>query len=183
MTTDNISRPLRLSDMPKSKSTGFDIRFSDDEMINIARILSASAVKKMRISGKIIPKGAKDWVLKATIGATITQTCVITLDPVQTRIDTPIMLTYSANHRIEDGETVAEMTTDENIEPLVDEIDLTEIALEAIALTLPDYPKSPDAQLKTTLFAAKGVTPMTDADTKPFASLASLKDKLSKEDD
>ena len=77
---------------------------------------------------------------------------------------------------------MTKMTTDENIEPLTDVIDLTSIAIEAVALALPDYPKSPDAQLEISTFAADGVKPMTDADTKPFASLASLKDKISKED-
>ncbi len=182
MTTAKISHPLRISDMPKSKSTAFDVRFSNDEMAQVATTLSAINVKKMRISGKISPSGKKDWVLTATAGATVTQTCVVTLEPVQTRVDTPITLTYSADYRVDSDESVTEMTTDENIEPLVGEIDLTVIASEAIAMALPDYPKSPDAHLETSVFAAKDITPMTDEDTKPFASLASLKDKLTKEE-
>ena len=182
MTKAEISHPLRLCDMPKSKSTGFDARFSKDEMAQIAITLSAISVKKMRIFGKISPLGAKDWVLNATAGATVTQTCVVTLEPVQTRVDCPITLTYSTDYQADSIESVTEMTTDENFEPLTDEIDLTAIANEVIAMALPDYPKSPDAQLKTSTFAAKDITPMTDADTKPFASLASLKDKLSKEE-
>ncbi|MBL4750834.1 MAG: DUF177 domain-containing protein [Amylibacter sp.] len=168
--------------MPKSKNTAFDVRFSNTDMVQAATVLSAISIKKMRISGKVSPSGAKDWVLTAIAGATVTQTCVVTLKPVQTRVDCPIALTYSADYQLDGIESVTEMTTDENIEPLADEIDLTEIATEAIAMALPDYPKSPDAQLETSVFAAKDVTPMTDADTKPFASLASLKDKLSKEE-
>jgi len=182
MLTSKITHPLRISDMPKSKNTSFDVKFSDAEMIVIASILSAVSVKKMRIMGNISPSGTKDWILKATIGATVTQTCVVTLDPVQTRVDTPITLIFSADYQVEGGDSVTEMTTDENIEPLTDVIDLATIAIEAIALALPDYPKSPNAQLEVSTFAAKGIKPMTDADTKPFASLASLKDKLSKED-
>jgi uncharacterized metal-binding protein YceD (DUF177 family) len=183
MTTTEISHPLRICDMPKSKNTAFDVRFSNDEMAQVATILSAITVKKMRITGKISPSGAKDWVLTAIAGATVTQTCVVTLVPVQTRVDNPITLTYSTDYQVEGIESVTEMTTDENIEPLTDEIDLTEVAIEAIAIALPTYPKSPGAHMETSVFAAKDVTPMTDADTKPFASLASLKDKLSKEED
>ena len=182
MSTPEITHPLRISDMPKSKNTPFDVKFSDTEMTMIASILSAVSVKKMRIMGKISPSGAKDWILKATVGATVIQTCVVTLDPVQTRVDTPITLIFAADYQVDSGDSVAEMTTDENIEPLTDVIDLTSIAIEAVALALPDYPKSPDAQLEISTFAADGVKPMTDADTKPFASLASLKDKISKED-
>jgi len=182
MSTPEITHPLRISDIPKSKNTPFDVKFSDTEMTVIASIMSAVSVKKMRIMGKISPSGAKDWILKATVGATVIQTCVVTLDPVQTRVDTPITLIFAADYQVDSGDSVAEMTTDENIEPLTDVIDLTSIAIEAVALALPDYPKSPDAQLEISTFAADGVKPMTDADTKPFASLASLKDKISKED-
>lgn len=182
MTTAEISHPLRICDMPKSKNTHFDVRFSENEMAQIATILSAINVKKMRVSGKVSPSGKKDWVLTATAGATVTQTCVVTLEPVQTRVDTPITLTYLADYQVDGIESVTEMTTDENFEPLTDEIDLTTIASEAIAMALPDYPKLPDAHLETSVFAAKDITPMTDEDTKPFASLASLKDKLTKEE-
>ncbi len=183
MPTAKRPHPLRISDMPKSKSTAFDIWFTPEEMTEIATVLSAVAVNKMRISGKINPSGAKDWLLHANVGATVTQTCVITLEPVQTRVDTPITLTYCADYQVDGTESVTKMTTDENIEPLAAEIDLTDIAIEAVALALPDYPKSTNAELETSNFSAKGVIPMTDADTKPFASLASLKDKLVKEDD
>ena len=182
MSIPQITHPLRISDIPKSKSASFDVRFSDVELKAVASILSALTVIKMRICGKIRPSGAKDWVLKATVGATVTQSCVVTLDPVQTRIDTPITLTFVTDYPLDDGDSVTEMTTDETIEPLTDEIDLALIAIEAVALALPDYPKRQDAQLETTTFSETGIKPMTDADTKPFASLASLKDKLSKDD-
>jgi len=181
-TPDNI-HIIRLSDIPKSKSMPFEISFSDSEMVAIADILSAITVKKMRIMGKISPSNAKDWVLSATVGATVTQACVVTLNPVQTRIDSPVTRTYVADYPTIADETVTEMTIDETIEPLMDDINLTTIAIEAIALALPDYPRSQDAELETSVFSEPGITPMRDEDTKPFASLASLKDKLSKEDD
>jgi uncharacterized metal-binding protein YceD (DUF177 family) len=181
MPNTQITHPLRLADIPKSKNMPFDVTFSGNEMTVIAGILLAQSVKKMRIQGKISPSGAKDWILQANVGATVTQTCVITLKPVQTRIDTPVMRKYVTNYALNTDENVTEMTTDAFIEPLVDEIDIADIAIEAIALALPDYPKLQDVRLETTDFAEPGVKPMTDADTKPFASLASLKDKLAKE--
>ncbi|MBE9476477.1 MAG: DUF177 domain-containing protein [Proteobacteria bacterium] len=182
MQTTQIIHPIRLGDVPKSKGISFDVNFSGTELIAIADVLSAITVKKMRIQGKISPSGKKDWVLQAKVGATVVQTCVITLNPVQTRVDTPVTRKYVTDYVVNPDESVTEMTTDESIEPLVAEIDIAEIAIEAVALALPDYPKSHDAQLETAVFTEAGVTPMTDEDTKPFASLASLKDKLSKED-
>jgi uncharacterized metal-binding protein YceD (DUF177 family) len=181
MLTPKITHPLRISNLPKSKTTPVDVVFSETELAGIAELLSASSVKKMRITGTISPSGKNDWMLKAMVGATVIQPCVITLEPVQTRIDTPVTLTYLADFQQESGDSITEMTIDETFEPLTEEIDLATIAIEAVALALPDYPRSADAQLETTIFAEPGITPMSDEDTKPFASLASLKDKLSKE--
>jgi uncharacterized metal-binding protein YceD (DUF177 family) len=181
MSNEQITYPLRISEIPKSKAMPFDIVFTDRDLETIAGILSAQSVKKMRINGKIAPYGKKDWQLTAIVGATVVQACVVTLDPVQTRIDTPISLTYSADYEFNNDDTVVEMTIDETIEPLSDEIDLASIAIEAVAMALPDYPRSQNAQLESAVFTEPGNTPMTDEDTKPFASLASLKDKLSKD--
>lgn len=182
MSNEQITYPLRISEIPKSKAMPFDVVFTDRDLQVIAGILTAQSVKKMRINGKLIPSGTKDWQLTAMVGATVIQTCVVTLDPVQTRIDTPVSLTYVADYALKSDESVVEMTTDETIEPLTDEIDLASIAIEAVAMALPDYPRSQNATLETTVFTESGITPMTDEDTKPFASLASLKDKLSKDE-
>jgi len=181
MTHAEMTYPISLKGIPKTKHVPFDITFTENDMSQVAAILSALSVKKMRISGKISPLDKKDWLLSATVGATVTQSCVVTLDPVQTRVDAPIELKYVADYETENAESVTEMAVDEMVEPLSEEIDLVNIAIEAIALALPDYPRSENASLETAVFAEPGVKPMTDEDTKPFASLASLKDKLTKE--
>jgi uncharacterized metal-binding protein YceD (DUF177 family) len=182
MSNEQITYPLRISEIPKSKAMPFDIAFTDRDLEAIAGILGAQSVKKMRINGKLVPSGAKDWQLTAMVGATVIQACVVTLDPVQTRVDTPVSLTFSADYEFNEDDTVVEMTIDETIEPLTDEIDLASIAIEAVAMALPDYPRSENAQLESAVFSEPGIAPMTDEDTKPFASLASLKDKLSKDE-
>ncbi|KAB7616308.1 DUF177 domain-containing protein [Amylibacter sp. SFDW26] len=182
MTHAEITYPISLKGIPKTKHVPFDITFTEEDMSKVRTILSAVSVKKMRISGKISPLDAKDWLLSATVGVTVTQSCVITLKPVQTRLDLPVKLKYVAEYEKDNDESVTEMTIDETIEPLTEEIDLATVAIEAIALALPDYPRSENATLENAVFAEPGVKPMTDEDTKPFASLASLKDKLSQED-
>ncbi len=182
MTHAEMTYPISLKGIPKNKHVPFDITFTDKDMLEISAILSAVSVKKVRVSGKISPSGTKDWLLSATVGATVTQSCVVTLEPVQTRVDVPVELKYVADYEPNNDDSVTEMTIDETIEPLTEEIDLATIAIEAIALALPDYPRSDDAELETAIFSEPGIKPMTDEDTKPFASLASLKDKLSKED-
>ena len=181
MTSNEITHPLRISDIPKATVRPFDIAFTTSEMETVSGILSALSVKKMRIRGEISPSGSKDWILTAQVGATVTQSCVVSLKPVQTRVDVPVTLKYAADYQFNEDDSVSEMDPDENIEPLVDEIDLVIIAIEALALVLPDYPRLENATLETAIFTEPGAAPMTDDDAKPFASLASLKDKLTKE--
>lgn len=183
MTKNAPSRIIRLKDMTKAQTVSFDIAFTFSEMDSVATILSANAVHKMHLQGTLKPKDTQDWMLEAKIGATVIQDCVVTLDPVKTRIDSTITRLYSANHSFHDAASVSEMNPDEWIDPLCDEINLMDIAIETLALKLPDYPKKPNAVLDQSVFAAPGIPPMTNEDVKPFASLSELRDKLSKETD
>ena len=121
-----------------------------------------------------------DWVLDAHLGATVVQPCVVTLDPVTTRIDETVMRRFSPEvDRPEDlpGDEM-EMPEDDTLEPLDHDIDLGRVLIEALSLALPPWPRRDDAELGQITAAAEGVEPLTDADTKPFAGLAGLRDKL-----
>lgn len=183
MTKNASSRIIRLKDTPKAQTISFDVAFTCNEMETAATILSANAVHRMRLQGTLKPKDTEDWMLEANIRATVIQDCVVTLNPVKTRIDNTITRLYSANHALQGEGSVSEMNPDEWIDPLCDEINLMDITIEALALTLPDYPKKPNAALDQSIFAAPGIPPMTNEDVKPFASLSELRDKLSKETD
>ncbi len=63
---------------------------------------------------------------------------------------------------------------DEDIEPLGDRIDLGLVAIEALALALPPYPRKEGAALAETLPDDAEETETV----KPFAALAALRDKL-----
>jgi uncharacterized metal-binding protein YceD (DUF177 family) len=172
---------LRVADLKHSGGTDFDIRFSPADQADAARNLKIPGVAKMRFQGRVAPLGRTDWELNGTVGATVTQECVLTLAPVKTRIDEEVYRIFRKEvPDFKDG-SVIELHIDEHEEPLGAEIDLFSIALEALALALPPYPKAEGAALEKTGFAGEGVAPMTDEDTKPFASLAALKDKLQEE--
>ena len=63
----------------------------------IAQQLELLGLRKVRFEGTIRPAGKRDWQLDAKLGATVVQTCVVTLNPVSTRIDDPITRLYLAN--------------------------------------------------------------------------------------
>ena len=172
---------LRAADLKQSRGTSFDIRFSPADQRTAAETLKIPGVAKMRFQGRITPLGRADWELKGAIGATVTQECVLTLVPVKARIEEEVYRIFRKDTPVFEDGSVVELNMDEHEEPLGTEIDLFAIAVEAIALALPPYPKAEGAVLKKTVFAGEDVTPMTDEDAKPFASLAALKDKLQEE--
>jgi uncharacterized metal-binding protein YceD (DUF177 family) len=119
-------------------------------------------------------------VLKAALGATVVQPCVVTLEPVTTRIDVPVQITYAAGLEMPEEEEV-EMPEDESIEPLGSHIDPYEVMIEALALALPQYPRKDGAELGEAVYTEPGKAPMRDEETRAFAGLAALRDQMKKD--
>ncbi|OCX60960.1 hypothetical protein BFP70_15925 [Thioclava sp. SK-1] len=175
------SHPVRVADLPGRKPYRFDIAPDAQALIAIAEWADIPKVEKLRLKGEITPRGKHDMVLTAQIGATVTQECIITLEPVRTRIDEPVTRQYLHDWQPPTGEE-AEMPEDDTQEALPEEIDLAAVALEALELSLPLYPRKDGAELSQTVVAADGVKPMTDEDTKPFANLRDLIQKKGESD-
>jgi len=169
---------ISMARMPKNASRRFDLLFNDSMLQAAQQTLGLLDIRKTRITGTLTPEGRKNWRFQGQIGTSLTQECVVTLKPVKTRLDIPVSRLFLGDWHEPDADSITEMTLDEESEPLGSEINLENIALEAIALSLPDFPRAPDAALEKQVFAEPGVTPMSDEDAKPFASLAALKDKM-----
>ena len=146
-------------------------------MTGIARDLALDGLKKLSFKGSVKTMGKSDWQLDGTLGATVVQPCVVTLDPVSTRIDVPVSRLYVHDFE-EPNTTEEEMPEDDSQEPLTATIDPWTVMIEALTLHIPLYPRSTDAELGTLTVTEPGKTPMTDEDAKPFAGLAALKDSL-----
>ena len=105
---------LRLADLATRKPTAFELTPTSDERQAIAAALNIVGVKKLRFVGELTPQGRKDWTLAADLGATVVQDCVVTLNPVTTRIDEPVTRSYVADiPEIEASEI--EMLVDETV--------------------------------------------------------------------
>ncbi len=173
---------LRLSDLAARRATQFDVQPDAAERKAIAAALGIVGIKKLTFVGEISPVGRTDWDLKAKLGATVVQDCVVTLAPVTTRIDETVPRTYTA-HFEEPNDDDVEMSVDENVEPLPATIDLVEVMVEALSLALPPYPRAEGAVLEESVYSESGITPMTDDDAKPFAGLGDLRKALENKDD
>lgn len=179
MTDADTSRPTRFrtGGLSPRKPTRFSYRPDAAERAALAEDLGLITLHRLDLTGEIRPAGRDELLLEATLTAAADQACGITLAPVPTRIAEPVHRRYVAGLVSPEGDEV-EMPEDDSVEPMPEMIDLAEIAAETLALALPLYPRAPGAEFAEGLHAADGVTPLTDADLKPFAGLQGLAAKL-----
>ena len=169
---------LRVSTLTQDADHPFLVQPNAAETAQIAAELGFEGLRKLRFEGKLRPLGKADWEIVAMLGATVQQACVVTLEPVVTRIDTPVRRKFLRS--VEDPtEAEMEMPEDDEVETLGPWIDPALVMIEALSIAAPDYPRKDDAHLGTMVYTKPGEAAMTDEDAKPFAGLAALKDKLS----
>lgn len=168
---------LALARLPRSTDTEIEIVPDAHARERLSREMNLLSLRKLRFAGRLIPEGKRDWRLAAQLGATVVQSCVVTAEPVTTRLEEPVTRRYLADMPEPEGEEV-EMPEDDTVEPLPATLDLAMVMAEALALALPPYPRAEGAALGSAQFAGPGVTPMTDEDAKPLAGLAALRDRL-----
>lgn len=162
------------------KPTRFDLRPDAEARAAMAAALGLLELPALRLQGEIRPVGRHDFDLVADLTARAVQPCSVTLAPVPCSLSEPVHRRFVADFTLPDAEEV-EMVDDET-DPLPEVLDITEIALEALALALPPYPRAPGVELGEAVFAGPGVAPLANDDLKPFAGLAALADKLRKPD-
>lgn len=173
--TSLTGRTIDLARHSARDEIAFAYRPDEAARAAIAADLGLPGLRKARLEGRLVPDGAEDWRLEAELGATAVQACVVTLEPVTTRIDAPVARHYLAAFE-EPAETELEMPEDDSREPLPRVIDLDALMREALALELPDFPRAEGAEPVEIAAAPPGVAPMTDEDTRPFAALKALRD-------
>lgn len=174
------SSVFRVADLSAAVPARFDLRPGSDDRTALAGDLGLLGLRKLSFAGEIRAAGKRDWELVGRLGATVIQPCVVTLEPVTTRLDTDVRRLFCTRMPDAEGEDV-EMPEDDGIEPLGEEIDAVAVMAEALALALPLYPRAEGAELGEAVFAAPDVKPMRDEDARPFAALAQLRAKMGEE--
>ena len=176
-----FERPKEVERLRAHKAITFDEAPNEAEAEAIRQALGLRGLRKMRFEGELSPIGKRGWLVEGTLGASITQECVVTLDPVKTRIDTEVRLRFLPDELIEDD--TPEDVLEDDVEPLGPIIDLGKVAVEALSLAMPDYPRSDAAELVHVTAEPEGAAPMKDEETKAFAGLEALREKMAGDDD
>jgi hypothetical protein len=141
----------------------------------MAEVAGLREVFSVRASFDVTPKRDGRFQVTGHVRARIGQTCVVTLDPIESDIDEPIDLMFAPPEQIpaladlvdEDVESEAEIP--DPPEPIVGGvIDLGRLATDALFLGVDPYPRKPGAVFEPQITAA-------DPEDHPFAALKALK--------
>jgi len=172
--SDTASHLIQLSTLVAGQHR-FDISQSDAPIEVLTRDLGLLSLTKLSFRGSLDQEGRR-WTLKADLGASVTQACIINLAPVKTRIDTQLTRVFSPDAPQMSAPEM-EMPEDPNHEPVPEVLDLHEVLTESLSLALPDYPRAIEAELAQNEARPKGAAPLPEKNN-PFSGLAELKKQM-----
>jgi uncharacterized metal-binding protein YceD (DUF177 family) len=157
--------PVRLDGVPE---TGLHLDLVADAQV-CAGLAARAGVRDISRLEAAIDLARQGDALRATgrLSADVGQTCVVSLDPLENRVDEPVDIIFASPEAM-DAVTAAH-DTDEPPELLLDGVaDLGAVLGEFLLLGIDPYPRKPDAVFAPSVEAEAGAG--------PFAVLAKLKD-------
>lgn len=168
---------VRVDTLPKN---GFSVSLesTNAEREAIARHAEVLSVEQLHCTLKLSRWRSDGVRVEGDLMARVTQACVITLDPVEQRIDEPIAMTF-----LPEGSGLTTPRSGEAAELLLDPegedppeifsgnaIDVWSVALEALVLAIDPFPRAAGAELPENDQEDELV-----AEKSPFAALEQLK--------
>ena len=170
--------PVILAQLPE---TGLhrNLTASPAERQAMAELAGVREIPAAEASFEVVPKSGGRVHVTGHVRARVGQTCVVTLDPIESEIDEEVDLTFAPEAEarrladlIEEGQDDAEPAeVTDPPEPIVGGIiDLGRIATDALFLAIDPYPRKPGAVFETEVAAP-------DPEDHPFAALKALQDQ------
>lgn len=144
----------------------YDIVASAEERAALARRFDLLALDHLAAQVTLKPVTGGFYRLSATLKAALTQACVVTLEPVASRIEDTFSLLYGALDAQKDVLLDGESETVEPLEGGV--VDIGEAVAQQLSLALDPFPRAADALPQ----AEPSAQPPLDS---PFAILARLR--------
>lgn len=181
--TPEFSRIVRVSSLNNTVDFEFDEVPTENETNEMAALFDVVSIRKMRFQGVISPFEDDGWLLEGKLGVSMSQSCVVTLERVRTRLDLDIRRIFTPMAEPDENEITLDASHNDEIEPLGKQIDLGLVAMEALALAIPEYPRIEGAELPESSFSPPEASDIEEEAPKPFAGLAALKEKLSNPDE
>ncbi|MEQ9198503.1 MAG: DUF177 domain-containing protein [Rhodospirillales bacterium] len=140
--------------------------------------LGVVSVPSLAATGTVTRR--KDMVrLSLKITADITQTCVVTLEPLESRVACELKRVFTTRPPVENAEVDIDPLSDDPPDPLEGGlVPIRDAILEQILLEIDPYPRKEGLSYVEILDDDDDGTGKADEKASPFAALAALKDKL-----
>jgi hypothetical protein len=164
------SVPVTVSGIPEGGKR-FDLAADEATRAEVAQIAGLRSLSRLQATFDVARYGSDGLRVEGEVSATVGQTCVVTLDPVDNEVKEEVNLLFTPPSTAVAGED----DDDEKIvvdpgepEPLIGEtIDLGALATEFLIVGIDPYPRKPGATFQP---------PAVEDDSEhPFAALAALK--------
>lgn len=170
-----FQRPMRVDQFRRDAQTRFRIASEPGENAALARYLGVDAVQRLTLAGFVSPHGKDGWRVHARLVAKIVQTCVVTLEPIHSRIDEEIERIYVPEHLNRHRTEVILLPDEEDVpDYFADIIDPGQLAVESLLLSIDPYPRREGAELDKEAEIVHHSGDDADTTTRPFAGLADL---------
>jgi uncharacterized metal-binding protein YceD (DUF177 family) len=126
------------------------------ERAGLAQRFGLVAIDRLEADVTLRRIGPSDIAFEAEIAAEVTQSCVITLEPVQSKLRETFRLIYRPGLDEEEADRLAlENPDDDLVEPLGETIDLGEAVAQQLSIALDPFPRAAGAEAA---LAALGLT-------------------------
>jgi len=163
--------PVRLEDVPE---TGLHLNLVADEHVRAGLAALAGVADIPRLEAAVdVARHGSGLRAAGRVSATVGQTCVVTLEPMENLVDEPIDVIFAPDPTGDLADQNAAFEAHEPPEVLSDgTADLGAIMTEFLLLGIDPYPRKPGVE-----FAPQPAHPGEESTSAgPFASLAKLKD-------
>jgi len=173
-----IDLVVEVAELPPEGLT-FAIDADEMQRAAMAARLGVDEISRLTASLKVTrDSGDGVYLVEGEVRASLTQTCVVTLDPLAAEVDSPVLVRYAEFDDGGEDEIDWDLLPDDQDppEPLRDggTIDLGELVVEQLALEIDPFPRTPG------LPYADRSSGGEEATENPFSALAALRDKLPK---
>jgi uncharacterized metal-binding protein YceD (DUF177 family) len=168
--TDIIPEFSRLVPIARLGSAAFrqQIKATPSERKKLSQRFDLLALDRLTAAVELRRRADEVIVLEATFEAQFVQSCVVTLEPVAGAVSDRFMLVYG---RADAEQEIGSQRDEAAFEPLNgDVIDIGEAVAQELSLSLPAFPRRPDAKLEAET--------LVEASESPFISLARLKQRV-----
>jgi uncharacterized metal-binding protein YceD (DUF177 family) len=171
-----LTRIVRVDEIKDGEEGLIEIGAAEREAV--AALLDLLRLDRLSFTFRFARRGQGRLALKGSLLAAVTQTCVVTLEPVESALDVPVEIEFWPASQIRAYAETADEAASHGVldwpEPIEDgKIDLGPMIYQTLATSLDPYPKREGASFS---WSEAGLeTPSTEEEKGPFAALKQLK--------